>query len=260
MKNIDKTKAITFIVVIGMVVFAVGANYHKFIVPKCNVALIQLNGYLGSSRGQMIAGEDVNSLSDEIVQNLILAEENPRIKAILVSIDSTGGNIFAGEEIANALKSLTKPNIAVIRAVGLSAAYLAATGADTIYASKMSSVGDIGITASYLDETAKDAKEGYTYIEITSTKYKDVGNPHKPLTTEEKNSWIESVKEDHETFVAEIAENRNLNVDDVSEMADGTATDGQGALDAGLIDGMGDLVSTIDLISNEIGEKAEICW
>ena len=61
-----------------------------------------------------------------------------------------------------------------------------ATGADKIYASNISSVGSIGVTQSYLDETAKDAKDGYKYIELTSVPYKDLGSPSRPITEEEK--------------------------------------------------------------------------
>ena len=264
--TITKKKSVALIVLIAILAFIagsfspVGRFYKKASIGGCNVVLIKIEGYLGSSAGQVIDGKKVGASSDEIVRNLILAEQNPEIKAVLVSIDSVDGNIFAGEEIANALKSLTKPSIAVIRSVGLSASYLAATGANAIYASPLSSVGDIGITASYLDQTKKDKMEGYTYVEITSTKYKDVGSPHRPLSQEEKNLWVKSIKQDHETFVSEIAINRNLLGQDVSELADGTSLDGKGALDAGLIDGIGDLFSITDIISNEIGERAVICW
>ena len=265
-KNITQKKAVALIILIGIIAFIAGSfspidKFHKKVNQgMCNVALIKIEGYLGSSTGQIIDGEVVGASSDVIIHNLLLAEENPQIKAVLVSIDSSGGDIFAGEEIANALKSLTKPSIAVIRSVGLSSAYLASTGARAIYASPMSSVGDIGITSSYLDQTEKDRMEGLKYIELTSTKYKDVGNPHRPLSQEEKNLWLKSIKQDHENFVSEVAINRNLLGQDVSEMADGTSMDGQSALDAGLIDGIGDIFSMTDIISNEIGQKAEICW
>ena len=257
-----KNKIIALVVLIIVIAFVAGSNrfHQKVSTSICNVALIKIEGYLGSYAGQVIDGEEVGASSDEIVRNLVSAEENPQIKAVLVSIDSVSGNVFAGEEIANALKHLTKPSIAVIRSVGLSSAYLASTGANAIYASELSSVGDIGITASYLDQTEKDKMDGYKYVEITSTKYKDAGSPHRPLTTEEKNLWIKSVKEDHDTFIAEVARNRNLDIYDVNELADGTSLNGQGALDAGLIDGIGDLFSISDVISNEIGQKADICW
>ena len=269
-KKIPKRTAILLMILTGLIIVLFGGDFiYEIISPRfsqtanvknCNVAFIPINGFLGSYDGQIVEGEVVGSSSDNIVRDLLLAEKNPQIKAILVSIDSVGGSIFAGEEIANTLKSLTKPNVAVIRGAGLSSAYWASTGADTIFASPRSSVGDIGVTASYLDQTAKDAKEGYKYIEITSTPYKDVGNPHRPLSKEEMEGWIASVKQDHDIFVEEVAENRNLSVEDVANIADGTSMGGMDAMDYGLIDGIGDIVFTINYISSKIGEKAKICW
>ncbi len=264
----EKLKIIILAISITVIAFIAGSFslvnkfYTKSHAKNCNVALIPLKGLLGSSMGEQAQydGEAISSSSEEIVRKLLLAEENPRIKAIMVSIDSSGGSVFAGEEIANALKSLTKLNVAIIRGAGASSAYLAATGADVIFASPMSGVGDMGVTASYLDQTAKDAKDGYKYVEITSTEFKDAGSPHRPLSKEEREGWIASVKEDHEIFVSEVAENRNLAVEDVATMADGTSVNGIDAVDYGLTDGIGDIVSTIDYISNEIGRKAVICW
>ena len=269
-KHITKKKVVIIVILTGIIIFIAGAfspvsNYYKKVLEKndasnCNVAGVPIEGYLGSFANQIIDGEVVGASSKDIVQNLLLAEADPHIKAILLSVDSSGGDAFAGEEIANALKSLTKPTVAVIRSVGLSSAYWASTGADVIFASPMSSVGDIGITASYLDETAKDKMEGYKYIEITSTKLKDAGNPHRPLSAEEQKSWIDSVKEDHKIFVSEVAENRNLDINDVDNLADGTSLNGMGAIDNGLADKLGDTITATDYISDQIGEKAEVCW
>jgi len=260
----ENYKILVLIIVAGLAVLTtktfLSSKYSQK-TEACNVAGIKINGYLGSSAGQIIDGEEVETSSDEIVHKLLSANENPNIKAVLVSIDSLGGNIYAGEEIANALRNhINKPSIAVIRSVGLSASYLAATGADAIYASRMSSVGDIGITQSYFDQTEKDKTEGYKYVEITSTKYKDVGNPSRPLSREEKELWVESVKKDHDIFVAEVAENRELFEGDVAEIANGLSYNGKEALEYGLIDGIRDTIFAINQLTETIGEKAVVCW
>jgi len=59
----------------------------------------------------------------------------------------------AGEDIATALKHANKPTVALVGDEGDSAAYWATTGAQTIFASSNSSLGDIGVTQSYLDQT-----------------------------------------------------------------------------------------------------------
>lgn len=111
---------------------------------NCNVSAFSIKGYLdtytipvpaGSTDTEASETTDVSS-SEDIVAGIQVAEDDPSVTAILVSIDSGGGSGVAGEEIANALKRVSKPNIAVIRSIGASAAYWAATGADKIYASR----------------------------------------------------------------------------------------------------------------------------
>ena len=268
-KKITKKKAVILITSIGVVAFIAGAIlFGDGLYPNqagntdtCNVAAFSIKGYLGTFMVKQPDDQEIDvSSSEDIVSGILLSENDPQTKAIMVLIDSSGGDGVAGEEIANALRSLTKPNIAVIRTMAASAAYWAATGADKIYASKMSDVGGIGITSSYLNQSLKDAKEGYKYVELTSAKYKDLGDPSRPLTTEERTIILADLEKMHDVFVKEVAQNRNLKVEDVVKIANGLTFVGLDALNYRLIDEIGDIVSATKYIEDQIGEKADICW
>jgi len=273
-KTMTRKKAVILTISIGVIAFIAGAflsgdSYEGDLsssdqntnTESCNVAAFSIKGYLGTFLVKQPIDQEVDvSSSEDIVYGMLVAENDPQIKAVMVFIDSGGGDGVAGEEISNALKSLSKPNVAVIRTLGASAAYWAATGADKIYASKMSDVGGIGITSSYLDQSSKDAKEGYRYIELTSAKYKDLGDPSRPLTAEEKVIVLADLEKMHNVFVEEVAQNRNLKVADVNKIANGLTFVGLNALNYGLIDEIGDIVSATKHIENQIGEKADICW
>lgn len=269
-KKITKKKALILIISIGITAFIAGSFlsegslYNSDQITNsddCNVTAFSIKGYLSTYTVKRPDDEEVDvSSSEDIVSGILSAEDDPQTKAIMVLIDSGGGGGVAGEEIARTLKGLSKPNIAVIRSIGASAAYLAATGADKIYASKISDVGGIGVTQSYLDQTAKDTKDGYKYIELTSAKYKDLGDSSRPITSEEKDIVFADLKKVHNIFVEEVAQNRNLKIADVNEIANGLTFVGTDALKYGLIDEIGDIVSATKYIENQIGEKAEICW
>ncbi len=188
------------------------------------------------------------------------ARKDDDIKAIVVEIDSYGGSGIAGEEMMRAFKDSSKPVVAFIRDTGLSAAYLAGSGAQTIFASKFSSVGSIGVTASYLQETEKNKKDGLTYVDLSSGKYKDSGNPGRPLSADEKAIIMRDIKISHEDFVNIVAENRNLAVGVVRKLADGSSVMGEQALKDGLIDQIGSLPDVEDYLTEKLGEKASICW
>ena len=235
-----------------------GGDYY------CNVQGIELHGGLYTYIPS-VEGEDPSvyeSLytdtvaSESIVGQIRMAEEDESIKAILVEIDSSGGGPVAGEEVMRAMKESTKPVVALIREQGLSAAYLAATGADRIFASESSDVGSIGVTMSYLEEADPDGK----YNQISSGKFKDAGNPSKPLTEEERQLFMRDVLILHENFVRMVSENRNLPIEKVKAIADGSSVLGATAKQLGLIDEIGGWTEAEKYLEGVIGEKAEVCW
>ena len=197
----------------------------------------------------VVASEDVISLIKK-------ADSDDSIKAILIEVDSPGGQPVAGEEIANALKGATKPTVAVIRQSGTSAAYWAISGAGKIFASLNSDVGSIGVTASYVQNTDPNKK----FVQISVGKYKDTGNPAKAMTAEEKALILRDIKKIQQNFINDVATNRNLSVDKVTGIADGSSMLGDKAKSLGLIDEIGDMTSAQKYLTQKIGTDAQLCW
>lgn len=232
---------------------------------NCNVYGINLHGDVvtynsnDSYNNQYDVIYDQTS-ADDIIWAVNKAQDNDKIKAIVVEIDSYGGSGVAGEEMMTAFKQSKKPVIAFIRNAGLSAAYLAATGAETIFASNFSDVGSIGVTMSYLQEAEKNAKEGLSYVNLSSGAYKDTGNPARTLSEDEKRLLMRDIKISHEYFVKLVSHNRNLDIEKVRKLADGSSLMGEAALKNGLIDRIGIFPDVVSFLSEKIGTPAEICW
>ena len=232
---------------------------------NCNVSGISLHGDLMTyispadfdAEGTLLYDE---SASEDIVYQIEQAEKDEQIKAIILEIDSYGGGPTAGEEVANALKNAEKPTVALIREGGVSAAYWAASGADIIFASQNSDVGSIGVTMSYLDNTAQNQKEGLAYNQLSSGKFKDTGDPNKTLSVEEKALLMRDVNIIHQNFMEAVAENRNLDINKVKAMADGSSMLGEMALQNGLIDKIGGESEVKEYLKEKIGDEVEICW
>lgn len=226
----------------------------------CNVLAFSIQGYLSTYSNDKLTEEVELTSSEDIVYGLMEAEKDHNIKALMLVVDSSGGDGVAGQEISNALKSVTKPNVAIIRSIGASSAYWASTGAQRIFASNISDVGSIGVTASYLDESLRNEKEGFKYIELNSAKYKDLGDPSRTISKEERDIIIADLEKIHDVFVREVAENRNLEVSDVEKIANGLTFVGGDAFGLGLVDEIGDMRSAIKYIENLIGEEVDVCW
>ncbi len=231
---------------------------------NCNVADIKLNGDLYSYISQADKNENGITIidavsSEDIVRSIEQAEENDNIKAIILEINSFGGRGVAAEEVANALKRAKKPTVAFVRENANSAAYWSATGADIIFASASSDIGNIGVTISYLDNAKKNETDGITFNQLSAGKFKDMFNSDKPLTDEERKLIERDLKILHENFIKAVAENRKMDIEKVRELADGSSMPGQMALENNLIDKIGGMNEVKEYLKEKIGGEAEIC-
>ncbi len=234
---------------------------------KCNVIGINMHGHLMT----YIPKEDYNDSGDLKVDDVSSesiyftvkdAQDKDNIKAIIVEIDSGGGDPTAAEELVKSFKSSSKPVIAYIRGMGASAAYWSATGASRIFALPSSQVGSIAVNSSYLDNVKYNQKNGYTFNELTSGKFKNILSNDKPLTEEERALIMKDVYATHEEFIKAVAENRKLDIGKVKEIANGWAYTGRDALKLGLIDEIGGLDEVSNYLKTNIldDQEANICW
>ncbi|MCR4334754.1 MAG: signal peptide peptidase SppA [Patescibacteria group bacterium] len=230
---------------------------------NCSVAGINLHGTIvtyipvysdnDSSYDDMIA-------SERVIWAIRQANNDSKIKALVVEVDSIGGYPVAGEEVANAIKDSKKPVVGFIRETGASAAYWAISSADKIFASANSDVGSIGVTRSYLSNAEKNIKDGYVYEDLSVGKYKDSGNPDKVLTNEERALFLRDSNIIYENFIKAVSQNRKIPIEKVRKFADGSTFLGEKAKSLGLIDEIGGINEVEKYLEEITGEKPEICW
>ena len=207
-----------------------------------SVAVVTVRGPLDlvsdPTRGQV----DASLVAGEIQRH----SRNPDVEVIVLDIYSYGGKGVAGEMVMNALKRSPKKTIALLNENVISTGYLAATGADEIYASRFTTVGGIGVTSSYVNESGQNMREGREFVGVSSAPFKNLYNPYKPLTQAGRVEMQRVVDELHELFVATVAENRGLGIETVTELATGASFLPEEALEYGLIDGIGDMQLVLD--------------
>ncbi len=220
----------------------------KFISPleREGVALIKLEGtIIASGEGDLLSGKGVSP--EKIIEQIKKAEEDSRAKAILLRINSPGGTAAASQEIYKEVKRAKKPVVVSVADIGASGAYWVACGADKIVASPASDIGSIGVilTIPNLQELFK--KVGIEYVVITQGKYKDIGNPARPMTEEEKEILRKQAEVIYEQFISDVAEGRKLSRAEVKKLATGLAFLGTEAKKYGLIDELGNFRDAIKL-------------
>lgn len=251
-------------VVVIAVGFLIGYLYYSPTPEHCTVTGINLHGTLYTYLPLHAEGDtdfDYDTVASEDIFSMIeVANQDPAIKAIIVEVDSAGGTPVAGEEIAAAISDSEKPVVAYIRDMGASASYWAISDADRIWASKNSSVGSIGVTMSYLNNTEKNKKEGLTFEKLSSGIFKDAGNADLPLTKEERAVFMRDINIIYENFIEDISINRNIPIEKVRSFADGSTVLGEKAKELGLIDEIGGLDEVEKYLENQLGEYPQTCW
>lgn len=229
----------------------------------CNTLQVDVSGYItsdginGSTNFMSSDGDTV--YSDNIKYQLDSAKSDDNIKAVLLTVNSYGGDAGSAQEIVYALKNLDKPVVAVIRSAGTSAGYWIASVADKVYAYETADVGSIGVTMSHLDETAVNTKDGKFFVSLSSGKFKDMGNPDKSLTAEERELMMRDINDVYNIFIKQVAESRKMSVEKVKVIADGSSMVAGRAKEKGLVDEIGSTYDAMDYLTKTIGEKVEVC-
>jgi signal peptide peptidase SppA len=223
------------------------------------VAVFDLCGVVGKrmSLFSRISG----GISTEFVrQNIMAAIDDPKVKALILNIDSPGGSVDGTAELASAIHAARgdKPIVAFTDGMMASAAYWIGSATDAIHISGNTTwVGSIGVVASHTDYSGWEQQVGVKTTEITAGKYKRVATEHAPLTQEGRQSIQDQVDYIYSVFVDAVAKHRGVSVDQVlSGMADGRLFIGHQALDAGLVDGVCTLEELIQQLA--AGDAAPI--
>ena len=201
------------------------------------ILMIKLYGTIVESDDSMI---NHKFSAFKLLNKLYDVYEQKDYDGILIRINSPGGAASASEEIAEAILMLKNINIPVVVSIGdicASGAYLIASVANQIFANRMSLVGSIGAIMQIPNFTDLAEKIGVSLITASSGKMKDIGNPARTMTEEEKAYLDNLVSIAASNFKETVLMNRNII--NVEKMTDGRIVDAKEALENKLIDKIG---------------------
>lgn len=208
------------------------------------IAIIDLTGVISSS----IQGQSGDSMVEDVIGKLRQAREDADVKAIILHIDSPGGEVNASDIIYHEVVKTraVKPVIAYLGSVAASGGYYAAIGADTIMASDLTITASIGVILQTLNYKDLIQKIGVKSVTFKSGRYKDILNGARDMTPEEEKLVQEMIDQTYNKFVGLVAKERKLNVEELkSGIADGRILSGAQALESKLVDSLGYLEDAI---------------
>jgi protease IV len=174
------------------------------------------------------------------------AKDDDRVKAVVLRINSPGGGVTASDEIyGEIVRFKEKRHVPVVAALGdlaASGGYYVACGADRIVAHPTTVTGSIGVILMGLNVEGLMAKIGVRNQTYKAGEHKDLLSPFRPATPEERRI-VQSILDGlHARFVSVVRTSRpRLDAGRLAELTDGRIFDAPHALEAGLVDEIGDL-------------------
>jgi protease-4 len=208
------------------------------------IAVVELFGTIGGS---------IKSPAYDHVFSSI--RKDPRIRAVVLDIDSPGGSMTASDYLYRSVAKVAteKPVLASVRGLCASGAYLIGSAAQRIVASPGSLVGSIGVISirPVLEELFQRLGIGVSVNK--SGALKDMGAFWRRATDEEDTKMQALVDESHEEFVSILSQARHMDKDTMHGLATGEVYRAPQALKMGLVDELGDLDRAIDLAAELSG-------
>lgn len=199
------------------------------------VAIVELEGLIAET--------------DDLVRELRQHRDNPSVRAVVIRINSPGGVVGPTQEVYEALLRLRnagKPVVASLGAVAASGGYYAAVAADQIYANPGTLTGSIGVIMQMANVDALLKKVGVDFVVVKAGQFKDIGNPARPMTPEERRVVQALLEDVHGQFIEAVAKGRKLDRSTVVQFADGRVFSGTQALALKMVDALGGLEDAVN--------------
>ncbi len=225
---------------------------------KNKVAIVYAVGAImqGDSDSDPVFGDDVLG-SDSFNKTLEQVREDDDIKAVILRIDSPGGDAFASDEMWREMQLLKedKPLVVSMSDVAASGGYYMAMTKAPLVAYPGTYTGSIGVFFGKLNLHGLYEKIGIKKEILTRGRYADIYTDYRGLTDAERAKLREGIETTYRSFVQKVADARGQAWDQVDEIAQGRVWLGTQAQRHGLVDEVGGFDKAIEIAKSEAGLK-----
>ncbi len=203
---------------------------------------------LSNDKIAVISIQGVLTSSTDTIQQFKQYEENEDVKALVLRIDSPGGTVVAAQEIYAEIQKLreNKVVLASMGNVAASGGYYIASATEEIVANPGTLTGSIGVISEYPNIEQLMKKVGLRSEVMKSGRFKDLGNPTREMTEEERQLLQDLIDNIHRQFIRDVALGRGRTVEEIEPLADGRVFTGEQAKENGLVDRLGNLQDALD--------------
>lgn len=225
------------------------ADYRKTVkdatsTAKDEIAVIYA---VGQITGGSSSKDDMGS--ETMVKLIKDAYTSENVKAIVLRVNSPGGDATASDIIWNEIEQAKKAGKIVVTSMSdyaASGGYYISCNSDFIYAQPNTLTGSIGVFGMVPSfQRALKNKLGVTIDGVTTNKHSDAGTALRPLNAEELDIYQNFIDEFYGTFTQRVADGRGMEQSAVDEIGQGRVWAGADALKLGLVDALGNMDDAI---------------
>ncbi|QGX94654.1 signal peptide peptidase SppA [Haloplanus rallus] len=250
------------LVTVGVVILGTRAagDLADSVFPDYNAAEVAVEGPITRDGGTPgpIPGGAVGTTADDVVEQIERADEDDAAEALLVKLDTPGGEVVPSDDIRRAAADFDGPTVAYATDVCASGGYWIASGCDELWARRASIVGSIGVIGSRVNVSELADELGVSYERFAAGEYKDAGMPLKELSADEREYLQGIIDGFYEDFVERVAEGRGMDPEAIRD-TEARIYLGDDAHELGLVDELGDRDDieehVADLIDTEVSVR-----
>ena len=234
------------------------SNIAGSIAPTYNVAEVSVAGPISRSEGgSPLASGPIGAAADRLVEQIERADADSSAEALLVHLNTPGGEIVPSEDIKLAAERFEGPTIAYATDTCASGGYWIASGCDEIWARNGSIVGSIGVIGSRVNAADLADRLGIEYEQLTAGEFKDAGVPLKELEEDER-EYLQGIVDDYyNQFVENVAARRELEPAEVRD-TEARVYLGEEAAEIGLVDELGTREDITGRLEEQLGKPVTV--
>jgi protease-4 len=223
-----------------------------------NAAKVTVSGPISRDAGRPspLSGPG-GATADDVVEQIEAADEDEDVSALVVELNTPGGEVLPSDDIRRAAAGFDGPTLAYATDTCASGGYWIASGCDELWARDASLVGSIGVVGSRPNAAGLADKLGISYEQFTAGEYKDAGVPLREIEEDEREYLQGIIDGYYEQFVETVSEGRDMDPEAIRE-TEARVYLGTDAAEIGLVDELGTEDDVEDRLEALIDAEPEV--
>ncbi|KAI7736144.1 hypothetical protein M8C21_009735 [Ambrosia artemisiifolia] len=221
---------------------------------KDQIAVIRASGSINRVGGSL-SSPSSGIIAEKFIKKINKVKDSKKYKAVIIRIDSPGGDVLASDLIWREIKLLaeSKPVVASMVDVAASGGYYMAMAAHAIVSENLTLTGSIGVFTAKFNLEKLYEKIGFNKEIISKGQYAELFSADRPFRPDEEKLYAERAQNMYKQFRDKAACSRSMSVDKMEEIAQGRVWSGNDAASRGLVDAIGGFSRAVAIAKHKAG-------